>query len=213
MLVKDRMIHHPITIQQDTAVSEALGFMRQNNIRRLPVVDRKGNLVGIVSEKDLLYASPSPATSLSVYEIGYLLSKLKVEEIMTKKVITVSKDETIEGAARIMVDNKIGGLPVVDAGKLEGIITETDIFKTLMEMLAAREQGIRLTIRVRDEPGSLSRITGAITAIGGDIVTLGTFYGAERSEGILMLKVCGVTEEALSAKMKEINAEIRDIRH
>jgi len=193
-------------------VFAVLLIIRQNNVRRLPVVDKKGNLVGIVSEKDLLYASPSPATSLSVYEIGYLLSKLKVEEVMTRKVITVAPSAPIEEAARIMVDNKIGGLPVVENGRLVGIITETDIFKTTLEMLGAREPGVRLTISVRDETGTLSRITGAIASNGGDIIALGTFYGENRGDGILMLRVCGIEEARLSAIMQELGVYVRDIR-
>lgn len=212
MLVKDRMTPKPFIIAPDTSVAEALSLMRQNSVRRLPVVDKKGHLVGIVSEKDLLYASPSPATSLSVYEIGYLLSKLKVEEIMTRKVITVSPNAPLEEAARIMVDNKIGGLPVVEGERLVGIITETDVFKTTLEMLGAREPGVRLTISVRDEPGTLGRITGAIAAKGGDIIALGTFYGENREDGILMMRVCGIAEADLLALMQELGAYVRDLR-
>ena len=212
MLVKDRMTTNPVTISPDTPVAEALTLMRQRSIRRLPVVDKKGRLVGIVSEKDLLYASPSPATSLSVYEIGYLLSKLKVEEIMTDKLITVTPEAPLEEAACYMADNKIGGLPVVSGDRLVGIITETDVFKTFLEMMGAREKGIRLTLSVHDEPGTLSRITGAIAALGGDIIALGTFYGESRTEGIIMLKVCGVEEEPLIKALEAIDVHIRDVR-
>jgi acetoin utilization protein AcuB len=206
------MSHHPITIMPDTPVSEALSFMRQNQVRRLPVLNRKGELVGIVSEKDLLYASPSPATSLSVYEVGYLLSKLKVEEIMTKKVITVGADAPIEEAARILIDNKVGGLPVMREGKLVGIITETDIFKTIMEMMGAREQGLRLTLSLEDKPGVLSQITEKIASMGGDIIALGTFYGENRTTGIVTLKICCLDREALVRAMEELDAEVVDFR-
>lgn len=212
MLVKDRMTAKPFIIAPDTSVAEALSLMRQNSVRRLPVVDKKGHLVGIVSEKDLLYASPSPATSLSVYEIGYLLSKLKVEEIMTKKVITVVPMAPIEEAARIMVDNKIGGLPVMEGERLVGIITETDVFKTILEMLGARESGVRITISVRDEPGTLGRITGAIASHGGDIIALGTFYGEDRGDGILMIRVCGIEEAVMLQLMAELQVRVRDVR-
>jgi len=212
MLVRDRMTAKPFIIAPDTSVAEALSLMRQNNVRRLPVVDKKGNLVGIVSEKDLLYASPSPATSLSVYEIGYLLSKLKVEEIMTRKVITITPSAPLEEAARVMVDNKIGGLPVVENDRLVGIITETDVFKTTIEMLGAREAGVRMTITVRDEPGTLSRITGCIASNGGDIIALGTFYGENRGDGILMVRACGIEEQHLLKLMQELGVHVRDIR-
>ncbi len=212
MLVKERMSTHPITIEPDTSVTEALSFMRQNRVRRLPVIDRHGNLLGIVSEKDLLYASPSPATSLSVYEIGYLLSKLKVKEIMTREVITVCPDCPIEEAARIMVDHKIGGLPVVEDGRLVGIITETDLFKVFLEMLGAREQGLRVSVAVRNEPGSLARLASAIAGQGGDILSLGTFYGEDRSHGRITMKVRGITEDQVRTAVQQADAELRDIR-
>ena len=212
MFVKYRMTPHPITVAPDTSVAEALGFMRQNRVRRLPVVDKKGTIVGIVTEKDLLYASPSPATSLSVYEIGYLLSRLKVEEIMKRDVITVGADAPLEEAARIMADNKIGSLPVVEGDKLVGIITETDIFKAFLEMMGAREQGIRVTMRVKDEPGTLSRITGAVAGLNGDIVALGALYGEDRTSSFLTIKVRWVEEAALKQALTEAGAQIMDVR-
>ncbi len=212
MLVKDRMTKHPITISQETPVAEALTFMRQNRIRRLPVLDRHGRLVGIVSEKDLLYVSPSPATTLSVYEVGYLLSKIRVEEIMTRDVITVSPDTPLEQAARIMVDNKIGGLPVMEDGVLVGIITETDIFKTLLEMLGAREHGVRVTMETVDEPGKLSAITSAIAQVNGDIVALGAFRGESPEKAQVMLKVQGVNQETVLKALEAVDVEIVDIR-
>jgi acetoin utilization protein AcuB len=212
MLVKDRMTTNPVTVTPDTVVSEALSLMRQNNVRRMPVLDRKERLVGIISEKDLLYASPSPATSLNVYEIGYLLSKLKIKEIMTKKVITVTEDAPLEEAARIMVDNRVSGLPVMDGHKVVGIITETDIFKTLLEMMGARDEGIRITLQVKDKPGTLRDIAGAITSVGGDIVALGTFYSASGDRGTLVVKVNAVGRDALVGKLESIGVEISDVR-
>jgi acetoin utilization protein AcuB len=193
-------------------VAEALGFMRQQKVRRLPVVDKKGRLIGIISEKDLLYASPSPATSLSVYEVGYLLSKLQVKEIMTKDVVTISPDAPLEEAARIMVDRAVGGLPVVDKDKLVGIITETDIFKTTLELLGARDPGIRLTLSVTDKPGTLSQITGVIAGLGGDITALGTFYSAPDAKGLLLIKVKGVPKETLVNALEAIQAHVTDVR-
>ena len=212
MLVKDRMTANPVAVTPDTVVSEALSTMRQNNVRRMPVLDRKGSLVGIISEKDLLYASPSPATSLNVYEIGYLLSKLKIKEIMSKDVITVTRDAPLEEAARIMVDNHVSGLPVMDGNKVVGIITETDIFKTLIEMMGARDSGIRIALQVEDQPGTLRDIAGAITSSGGDIVTLGTFYSSDGSHGTLVVKVTGVDKEVLVSTLEGLGANITDVR-
>ncbi len=134
MLVGERMTPRPITVNEETSLPEALELMRKEKIRRLPVLDKHGKLVGIVTELDLLRASPSPATTLSMYEIPYLLSKVKMRDIMTREVITVTEDTPIEEAARIMADNKIGGLPVMRDDKLVGIITETDIFKLMLEL-------------------------------------------------------------------------------
>ncbi len=122
MLVGERMTPRPITVTEETSLPEALELMRQEKIRRLPVLDKHGKLVGIVTELDLLRASPSPATTLSIYEIPYLISKVKMRDIMTREVITVTEETPIEEAARIMADHKIGGLPVMRDNKLVGIM-------------------------------------------------------------------------------------------
>src|SRR3990170_281956 len=141
MLVGQRMTQPVITIEGEIPVQDALNLMGKEHVRRLPVVDGKGVLTGIVSERDLLHASASSATSLSVWELNYLISKIKVESVMSSDVITVTEDTPVEEAARIMADNKIGGLPVMRGGKVVGIITETDLFKLFLELLGARESG------------------------------------------------------------------------
>src|SRR5512146_3310161 len=158
MLVRTRMTANPITVNPDTSFEDALQLLREKKIRRLPVVDKQGNLVGIVVEKDLLYASPSPATSLSVFEVHYLLSKLQVKDVMTKRVITVGEEAPLEEAARIMVDHKIGSLPIVRDRKVVGILTETDSFKTMAEALGGREQGVRISILVGEAKGQLAKV-------------------------------------------------------
>jgi acetoin utilization protein AcuB len=208
MQVKDRMTLNPVTVTPDTSVSEALNVMRQANVRRMPVLDKRGRLAGIVAEKDLLYASPSPATSLNVYEIGYLLSKLKIKEIMARDVVTITEDAPLEEGARVMVDNGVGALPVVRGNELVGIITETDIFRVLLEMMGARSEGIRLSLAVHDEPGMLSKIAGAIAAIGGDIVALGTFRSDEDNYANLVIKVCCVDQQVLLDAMANINVTV-----
>ncbi|MBU4074712.1 MAG: CBS domain-containing protein, partial [Proteobacteria bacterium] len=128
MRVKDRMTPNPVTLTEDSSFQDALHLMKEKKIRRLPVVAKDGHLVGIVVQKDLFSASPSSATSLSIFEVHYLLSKLKMKNVMTKQVVTVGDDCPLEEAARIMVDYKIGCLPILKEDKLVGIITETDIF-------------------------------------------------------------------------------------
>jgi acetoin utilization protein AcuB len=141
MLVGERMTKDPVVVRDDTPIDKALKIMRNNKIRRLPVLNDKGALIGIVSERDLLFASPSPVTSLSIYELHYLMSRIKVADVMTTKVITVTEETSLKEAARIMADNRIGGLPVERKGELVGIITETDLFKIFLELLEAQEVG------------------------------------------------------------------------
>jgi acetoin utilization protein AcuB len=206
------MSRHPITVTADVQIDEALKAMRDNKVRRLPVIDKDGQLVGIVSEMDLLYASPSPATSLSVYEIHYLMARITVQDVMAKDVISIEENTPLEEAARVMVDNKIGGLPVVRNGTLVGIITETDLFKIFLELLGAREKGVRLTLRTPNKKGVLASITGQIAQMGGDIISLGTFLGEDPTEGLLTIKVAGVPQDQLMEALKTPERELVDAR-
>ena len=212
MLVRERMSTKPVTISKDVSIIEALRVMRQKQVRRLPVLDQDGNMVGIVSEKDLLYASPSPATSLSIYEMHDLLSRLRVSELMTTDLITVTPDIPLEEAARIMADNKLGGLPVVENGNLVGIITETDIFKVFLELLGAREKGLRLTVEIPEQKGEIARMTTEIARLGGNILALGTFLGDDPTTGVVTVKVEGVPGDELKAAMEDLDLEILDAR-
>lgn len=212
MLVHERMSKHPITITEDAPINEAMKLMRDEKVRRLPVLNKKGELVGIVSEKDLLYVSPSPATSLSIYELHYLISKITVGEIMTTDVITVSEHTPLEEAARIMADNKIGGLPVMRDGKLVGIITESDLFKIFLELLGAREMGVRLTMLVPEQMGVLADITGAVADMGGSIISLSTFLGEDPTNRLITIKVAGISEDELVPEMKPRALKIVDAR-
>jgi len=212
MLVRERMSKHVLTVKPNAPVDETLRRMRLEKVRRFPVVDNEGRLVGIVSERDLLYAAPSPATSLSVYELHYLYSRIKVEQVMTRDVVTVNYDDPIEEAARLMVDHRIGGLPVMREGELVGIITETDIFKAFMEMLGARDQGIRITVSCHDKRGELAAITSAIARLGGNIISLSTFWGEDAVTSYITLKVSGVDKETLINEIKPLVIEIVDVR-
>lgn len=136
MYVRDQMTTPVLTLTPDTPFLDALKLMREHKIRRIPIVNEQGKLAGIVSERDLLHAEPSPATSLSVWEMNYLLWKLRLGDVMTKAVITVTPLTKLQDAASLMIKHKIGGLPVVDAEeRVVGVITETDIFKTFVALL------------------------------------------------------------------------------
>jgi acetoin utilization protein AcuB len=206
------MTQNPVTITPDVSVTEALRLMREKKIRRAPVLDRHGKLVGIVSDKDLLYASPSPVSSLSVWEMNYLLARLKVEEVMTQQVITITEDTPLEEAARIMADNKIGGLPVMRDGTLVGIVTETDLFKIFLELLGARQPGVRVTALISGAKGTLAKITSAISSAGGNILAFSQFRDATGTRWEVTFKVEDVAKDKLVQALKPVVQEILDVR-
>ncbi len=212
MLIKERMSRPVITINADASMKDALDLMGRERIRRLPVVNKRGQLVGIVTETDLAKASPSDATTLSKFEVRTLLDKIKVEELMTSKVVTITEDTPIEEAARIMADSEISGLPVMRDNKLVGMITETDLFKLFLELFSARDPGIRLTVEMPRVPGQLAKLTKAVFELGGDILALGTFMGESTETGQITLKVDGVPMEDLVAAVRPLVIRITDAR-
>jgi acetoin utilization protein AcuB len=212
MLVGYRMTPDPITISPDLPIAEALEQMRHDEVHRYPVVDRKGKMVGIVTHKDLLYASPSSVTSLNVWEVTYLLNQIKVREVMTKEVMTVDDDCPVEDAARLMRDHEIGGLPVLRDGKLVGIITESDIFDIFLELLMAQEEGVRLTVLAPYFKGSMAQISGAITQAGGLIHSLNSFVGEDNSNWGCILKVADISKEELLGAVEPHVVKILDVR-
>ena len=211
MLVGDRMSHPVITISPDLPISEALNLMRREHIRRTPVI-ANGKLVGIVSDKDLLNASPSPATSLSIWEMNYLLSKITVKDVMTTEVRSIDRNTPIEEAARIMIDNKIGGLPVLKEDRVVGIITETDIFKIFLELMGARELGVRVTALVPEKVGQLAALSKAIAETSGNFVSFGQTAGDDPSNCEVTFKVTGLDEEKVREVIQPFVEKIEDIR-
>ncbi len=212
MLVKNRMSLPVITTDPDVPIMEALNVMRSKNIRRMPVVDKQGKLIGIVSDKDLLNAGPSNATSLSVWEINYLVGKIKIKDVMTRAVLTVSGDTPIEQAARMMVDNKVGGLPVMEGDQLVGVITESDLFKILLELMGAREAGVRLTAVVPDVRGELEKMTSVVASAGGSFIAFGQFNSDDVNHRIVTFKVAGLEADALTELIRPVVTEIVDVR-
>jgi acetoin utilization protein AcuB len=211
MLVGERMTHPVITVHPDLPIVEALNLMRREKIRRLPVM-KEGKLAGIVSDKDLLHASPSTATSLSVWEMNYLLSRISVKEVMSKPVRSVTEDTPIEEAARIMADNKIGGLPVFRNDRVVGIITETDLFKIFLELMGARESGVRVTALVHEEPGKLATLTKIISEAGGNFAAFGQFTGEDPTNRLVTFKVTHLDEQQVKDLTKPLVEKLIDIR-
>lgn len=212
MLVGERMSHPVITVYPETSLEEALERMRKEHIHRLPIVNRRGELVGIISERDIFRALPSEATTLSVWEQQAAVHKLTVQRYMIQEVITVDEDAPIEEAACLMVDNHVSGLPVTCEGRMTGIITETDLFKVFLELLGAREPGVRLTALIPKEPGQLMKLSKAVYDLGGDILALGTFMGEDTQSGEITLKVAGVGQDALAEGVRAHVERIKDVR-
>jgi acetoin utilization protein AcuB len=190
------MATHPATITAETTVPSALKIIREQSLRHLPVIDDMDNLIGIVSEKELLRAKPDQ----------------QAKEVMTREVITVTEYTTLEEAARIMADSKISSLPVMRSGKLVGIITETDLFMIFLELLGARQKGVRLTMLVPEEKGMLASVTSEIAHMGGNILALGTFQGEDPTNKMVTVKVVDAPTEKLVAIMEALGMEIVDVR-
>ena len=211
MLVDERMSHRFISIPPEMSVPEALALFRKSRIRRAPVM-KEGKMLGIVSETDLLNASPSPVSTLSVWEMNYMMSKVTVKQVMTKKVITVEVGTPIEDAARIMVDAKIGGMPVTKAGKVVGIITETDLFKVFMELMGTHEKGVRVSVLAEDKPGQIAKISRLVSDAGGNFLGFGSFAGPDPSLMNVTFKVTGVKKEIIKKVLGKEVKKILDIR-
>jgi len=211
MFVGERMSRPVISVSPDSPINEVLAMFRKEHIRRAPVM-KDGKLVGIVTENDLLNASPSTVTTLSIWEMNYLISKVLIKNVMTKKVITVDKDTPIEEAARIMADKKLGGVPVTSLGKVVGMITETDLFKIFLELMGARQNALRVTATIEDKPGQLAKLTKAIAHGGGNFISFGMFSGPDANTRVVTFKVEGINKTAIKDVLEPIVVKFWDIR-
>jgi acetoin utilization protein AcuB len=218
MIISRVMTKNPVFVHPDLPVAEARALMEREHIGHLPVLDKNNRLVGMVAKKDLLKAGPSPATSLDMYEISYLLSKLKIEKIMERQVITVEEKEVVEEAARIMADRDIGCLPVMrDPGSpgalLVGIITDTDLFRVFINAFGARHPGLRISFTLSEGPGHLAAFAGAIAARGGNIVAFVSSEGDDLTRRRATIKVESISREDLEAAVRSVpGVEIEDLR-
>lgn len=185
MYVRDYMSADPVIIGPNDAVGDALELLKDHSIRRLPVVS-KGKLIGLVTNTDLIKASPSPATSLSIHEINYLYPKIKIKDIMTKDVITIEPDEAIEEAAVLMREKKLGTLVVVDKNNLEGIITESDLFKAFIDVFNFDRPGIKVVVSFEDKIGELGKLTSLISSMDILIISLIITYSRDGKAVITM---------------------------
>lgn len=212
MIIERRMTRNPVTATPEMSIAEASSLMKQEKLHRLPVLDKDKKLVGLITEKDILYASPSPASSLSIHEMAYLLSKLTVKKLMSKNVVTINKDTTVEEAARMMVDQDLSCLPVLEGDKLIGIVSKSDMFKILLELFGARHFGVRVSFIVEDKPGTIAKISQALSEQGIDIITFGTFMGTDPSNAICTIKVQGAPISKVVEIIKPFVSQLLDVR-
>ena len=212
MIVKDVMKKNVISVEPETTVTEAKELMNKNNISKLPVI-KGGKLAGIITKNDLLQAGPSLATTLDMYEISYLLSKLNVKKIMTAEVVTASPDDVVEDAARVMVEKQIGCLPVVKNGVVVGIITENDLFRLFTDMFSGTEKGIRATLVFDDKPGQMACVSEKIAAEGGNIISAVTSVLPAKSKRLLTLKVADIDLPKLEKIFADLQIQVEDIRN
>ena len=211
MTVSKNMTINPVTTTPDMGVFEAFELMKSEGVQRLPVLDCDGNLVGIISEKNITSAAADK--EVSIVEFARLLSKIKVGDVMTKEVITVSVDDPVEMAARKMSDNDISILPVVDNnGKLVGVVSRSDLFRLLLELFGTRHYGIRVTFRIKDQKGVIAKLAIALEKIGANIVSIGNL-DSDQGYSTIIMKINGVEESLIKDALTPLvdgNLDIRE---
>lgn len=211
MIVANWMSSPAIALRREDSIATAVSLMRQKRIRRIPIVDDSGALVGIVSDRDLKEVSPSRASTLDIWELHYVLDRLKLGDIMTKKPWTVKPDTPIEKAALLMMQKRVEGLPVLDDGrKLAGIITEGDVFRALVELTGVGKHRVRISLLVPDEPGSIREVADVCRAQGARIHSvLGSYAKVPEGKRELVMRVQGPGVEELRAALSQRFGDVR----
>ena len=209
MLVKGWMTADVITVDENTPMMKASIIMKEKKIRSLPIVNKKGKLLGIVTDRDLRDASPSKASTLDVYELNYLISTIRIKDIMTKDIVFARPDETVEFAAILMLENKISSLPVInDKGTLIGIITQTDIFEVLINITGVYTGGIQFALSLEDRPGSIREVTDVIRSYGGRVVSiLSTRETSEEGRYSVYIRIRSLPSDKLKGLVKELDEQ------
>ncbi|MFO7942852.1 MAG: CBS domain-containing protein [Anaerolineales bacterium] len=214
MLVRDRMTPDPTCGYPDMPVTEAQSLMRDEGVRHLPIMDDKEKLVGLITQRSLLSALPSDVSNFSRFEISYTLAKIKVDTVMVKDVITIKEDIPIETAARVMADHKIGCLPVLDGKDLVGIITDSDLFNTMVSLLGSRRKGTRVTVLQPDRVGEVARLTNAIAEEGGYLSVCVGYYPEDITDSwVSVCKVLNLERDKLQEVINQLEGtKVLDIR-
>ena len=210
MYVKDNMVADPTCIGKDRSVSEAIDMMSENELHRIPVVDENNKLIGLITQSVITMNTPNQSTSLSVFELNYLLNKLTVNDIMIKDVVTIGKDALLEEAATLMRKYDIGCLPVVEEdGTLIGIITHNDIFTAFIDLLGYNQKGIRYVISVpEDHPGIMKDIASVLTNANASISNLAVYRNSRGIEVVVIIYGHNDVEKELTAAGYQITGKI-----
>ncbi len=217
MFVRMWMTTDVVTVVPETPILEAQDIMRKHGVRRLPVVTKRGKLVGIITKSDIQEAGPSDATTLSIWELNYLLARTTVEQIMIKAedLITVSPNDPIERAALLMRQHKVGGLPVVDGNHLVGIITESDIFEVLLGLLGVQQKGTRLTIELEDRPGALAEVLDILREHEANVRSVVTCNECRTTpdSGVFVIKIDSYDWRRIVKDLKDRKIKVLDAQH
>jgi acetoin utilization protein AcuB len=217
MFVRMWMTPDVITVPPETPILDAQEIMKKHRVRRLPVVNKRGKLLGIVTKSDILEASPSDATTLSIWELNYLLARTTVEQIMVKAedLITVSPNDPIERAALLMCQHKVGGLPVVEGSQLVGIITESDIFEVLLKLLGVHQKGTRITLELEDRPGALAEALDVIRNHDVNVRSIVTCDECRTTPdtGVFVIKIDSYDWRGIVKDLKDKKIKVLDARH
>ena len=208
MIVAKRMMRNPVFVDENDSMKKAMDILKEREIRHLPVLKGGDKLVGILTERDIKQASPSSATALEIREIFYLLDKVKVKQIMTRRVFTISSDAPIEEAALIMREKKIGCLPVVAGGKLVGILTETDILDAFLDAMGVNGPGYRVELVLPNRPGMLLEVVKLLKDFDANIVSVATASHDDPGMKILILRIETKNYKVLKAAIKKSGYEI-----
>lgn len=212
MYIKDHMTKNPFTIKPDTSVSKALDIMGIHKFHRLPVVDDEGRIVGLITEGLISDSSGKNTTSLSIYELNYLLSRTKASEIMIKNVVTITEEAFIEEAAKLMAENGVGVLPVVDDdNKVLGIITDKDVFTAFSTILGYRTQGTRFVISIVDKPGEFEKVCHLFAENNANIENMALYRSEERGTEAVVKATGAVAVDVMTKALEEAGFELRRI--
>jgi acetoin utilization protein AcuB len=207
MLVRNWMSRAVITVDVNDSMQDAMKLLKEHNISMLPVM-KKGKLVGVVTDRDLKRASASDATTLEVHELLFLISKIKVKDIMTPNPVTVPMNFTVEETAEVLLDHKISGAPVVDErGEVVGTITKNDLFRAMISLTGVGKRGIQFAFQVEDRPGSIKDLTDIMRKYGGRMVSiLSTYERVPQGYRKVYIRMYGVDR----SKLENLKAELRE---